>query len=318
MFPATVNLGIGTWAWGDRLIWDYGRDYRKQDLEAAFQRALNDGVRFFSTSPTFAEGDSERILGEFNAKTPLDLVIATKYVPRVWHFKRTDFLDSLKQSLLRLRMTKLDIYELCPPTGRMTVTRLAESAAEALDLGLVDQIGLSGFNLRQTDEFNEALSRFGYSIACLETPYNLLERSIETNGLLSFCRSQNITVIAQQPLAMGLLTGKYTNENSASGNRRQMMSRYDTPGLDILLRTMNHIGLENNGKNCSQVALNWIYRKGIIPIPGTKTLSQAIENVQTAHWSMTNEQMNLLDTMTGKTEVRIPENEPQSGYRNSF
>ena len=102
------------------------------------------------------------------------------------------------------------------------------------------------------------------------------------------------------------------------GNRRQMMSRYDTPGLDILLRTMNHIGLENNGKNCSQVALNWICKKGIIPIPGTKTLSQAIENVQAPHWSMTDEQMNLLDTMTGKTEVRIPENEPQPGYRNSF
>ena len=32
MFPATVNLGIGTWAWGDRLIWDYGRGYRKEDL----------------------------------------------------------------------------------------------------------------------------------------------------------------------------------------------------------------------------------------------------------------------------------------------
>ena len=137
MFPADVNLGIGTWEWGDRLIWDYGRNYRKEDLFASFKRCLNDGIRFFSTSPAFAEGISEQILGEFNAQTPVDLLIATKYVPRVWHVRRTDFMDSLKQSLLRLKLNKIDIYEICPPSGRMTVTRLAESSAEALDLGLV-------------------------------------------------------------------------------------------------------------------------------------------------------------------------------------
>ena len=68
---------------------------------------------------------------------------------------------------------------------------------------------------------------------------------------------------------------------------------------------MNHIGLENNGKNCAQVALNWIMRKGIVPIPGTKTLSQAIENSQTPQWSMTAEQMTLLDTLTGQSNVRL-------------
>lgn len=303
MFPSEIKLGVGTWAWGDRLLWEYGREYRKDDLESAFRRCLNDGIRFFSTSPSFAEGASERFLGEFNAKTPLDLLIATKYIPRIWHLSRTDFLDSLKQSLLRLGLTKLDVYEISPPAGRMTVTRLAESAAEALDMGLIDQVGLSGFNLQQADTFNEALSRFGYSVSCLETPYNLLERSIENNGLLTFCRSLNITVIAQQPLAMGMLTGKYDAEAPSSGNRRHMMLRYYTPRLDILLRTMNYIGLENNGKNTSQVALNWIVRKGIIPIPGIKSLPQAIEDSQNADWAMTDEQMALLDTLTKTNEI---------------
>ena len=77
-----------------------------------------------------------------------------------------------------------------------------------------------------------------------------------------------------------------------------MMLRYHMPRLDILLRTMNHIGLENSGKNCAQVALNWILCKGVIPIPGTKTLPQAIENAQTPRWRMTAEQMNLLDTLS--------------------
>lgn len=307
MFPSEIKFGVGTWAWGDRLLWGYGRDYNRDDLSAAFRRYLNDGVRFFSTSPAFGEGDSERILGEFNAQTQLDLLIATKYVPRLWHLRRTDFMESLKQSMLRLRVNKLDILEICPPIGRMTISRLADCAAEALELGLVDQVGLSGFDAHQIDAFNEALSRFGYSIACLETPYNLLDRSIEKNGVLDICHGLNIAVLAQQPLAMGLLTGKYDADAPASGSRRQLMLRYHTPRLDILLRTMNHIGLENNGKNCTQVALNWIARKGVIPIPGTKSLAQAIENAQTPSWRISPEQTALLDTLTGKTEVVVGE-----------
>ena len=301
MLPEGIKLGVGTWAWGDRLVWDYGKDYGKKDLSAVFRRYLNDDITFFATSSSFAEGDSERILGEFAAETTKPLIIATKYVPRVWHLRRSDFLDSLKQSMARLRLSKLDLYEVCPPAGRMTINRLAECAAEALDLGLISQIGLSNFNTQQTDTFNEALSRFGYSIACLETPYNLLWREIETNGLMDLCRSLHITILAQQPLAMGLLTGKYDAEEPASGSRRQMMLRYHTSRLDILLRTMNHIGLENNGKNCAQVALNWLMCKGVVPIPGTKTLPQAIENAMTPRWMMTGEQQNLLDTLTDRT-----------------
>lgn len=304
MLPHELDFGVGTWAWGDRLLWDYGRDYGRDDITAVFRRYLNDGVNLFCTSSAFAEGISESILGELAAKNPTPVKIATKYVPRIWHLRRTDFMDSLKSSMLRLQLTKLDIYELCPPSGRMTITRLAECAAEALDLGLIENIGLSNYNAQQIDTFNEALSRFGYSIACLETPYNLLDREIETNGVLDICTRLNITILAQQPLAMGLLTGKYDGEAPAAGSRRQMMLRYYTPRLDILLRTMNHIGLENNGKNCAQVALNWIMRKGIVPIPGTKTLSQAIENSQTPRWSMTAEQVNLLDTLTGQSAVR--------------
>ena len=305
MFPSEIKFGIGTWAWGDRLLWGYGSDYTKEDLSAAFRRCISDGVRFFSTSSAFGEGESERILGEFNAQVPQDLLIATKYVPRIWHLRRSDFMESLKESMLRLGVAKLDIYEICPPVGWMTLGRLAECAAEALELGLIEQVGLSGFNAQQIDTFNEALSRFGYSIACLEIPYNLLDRSIEKNGTLALCRSLNIAVLAQQPLAMGLLTGKYDGNAPSTGSRRQMMMRYHTPRLDILLRTMNHIGLENNGKNCAQVALNWIQRKGVIPIPGMKSLSQAIENDQTPGWQMSPEQTSLLDTLTGKTEVRV-------------
>ena len=99
MFPPEIRFGVGTWAWGDRLLWEYGREYGKDDITAAFRRYIRDGVRFFSTSPSFAEGDSERILGEFNARTQAELFIASKYVPRAWHLRRSDFMDSLKKEI---------------------------------------------------------------------------------------------------------------------------------------------------------------------------------------------------------------------------
>ena len=308
MLPEAIKIGVGTWPWGDRLVWDYGKDYGKNDLSAVFRRYLNDDINFFVTSSSFAEGDADRLLGDFAAGTAKPLIIATKYVPRVWHLRRSDFMESLKQSMLRLRLTKLDLYEICPPAGRMTINRLAECAAEALDLGLIAQVGLSNYTAQQIDTFNEALSRFGYSIACLETPYNLLWREIETNGVMDLCKTLHITILAQQPLAMGLLTGKYDAEEPSYGSRRQMMLRYHTPRLDILLRTMNHIGLENNGKNCAQVALNWLLCKGAVPIPGTKTLPQAIENAMTPQWMMTGEQQNLLDILTDRMHSEGNEN----------
>ena len=311
MLSRELSFGVGTWAWGDRLVWDYGRDYGEQDLREAFLRFLNDGVYFFSTSPSFAEGEAEKLLGKFSAETTVPLFISTKYVPRFWHLRRNDFMNSLKASMLRLNVTRLKLLQICPPTGRMTIGRLAECAAETLDLGLVDRIGLSGYKARQIDAFNEALNRFGYTISCLETPFSLLHRDIETNGVLDLCRALNISVIAQQPLAMGLLSGKYDGNAPAGGSRRQFMLRYNSPKLELLLRTMNHIGLENDGKNCAQVALNWVCRKGIIPIPGVKSLDQAIENAQTPRWQMTDEQVQVLDNIT---ENRSPgtDGEPES------
>ncbi len=315
MLDRELTFGVGTWAWGDRLVWDYGQDYGEKDLREAFLRFLNDGVVFFSTSPSFAEGEAEKLLGKFAAETRVPLFISTKYVPRFWHLRRKDFMKSLKASMLRLNVNRLKLLQICPPAGRMTLNRLAECAAEAMDLGLVDRVGLSGYDARQIDTFNEALSRFGYAVDCLETPYNLLHRDIETNGILELCRELKISVIAQQPLAMGLLTGKYDGDAPAAGSRRQFMLRYSSPRLDLLLRTMNHIGLENDGKNCAQVALNWICRKGIIPIPGVKSLDQAIENAQTPRWQMTDDQVRMLDNIT---EIRNPGTDGESESANQY
>lgn len=293
-----IRLGVGTWAWGDRLVWHYGNGYDRIDIERVFERALLDRIRFFSTSESFSEGRTESLLGELLSRTAAPVIISSKYLPRPWRMRREDFRKALKDTLTRLKRQTLDIYQIMPPVGPLDLTKLAECAAEALDAGQIREIGVSNFTLQQLDSFNEMMKRFGFSISCLETEYNLLCRDIETNGIMNFCRDAGIRIIAQNPLAMGYLTGKYDALSPCSGNRRQLMAHYITPSLELLLRTMNNVGSENDEQTCAQVALNWLICKGVLPIPGAKTYKQVQENDSAQMWFMTEEQIELLDSVS--------------------
>ena len=63
---------------------------------------------------------------------------------------------------------------------------------------------------------------------------------------------------------------------------------------------MNEIGQEHGGKSNSQVALNWIIRKGALPIPGAKNASQALQNAGTLGWKLTEEEVAKLDEASDK------------------
>ena len=62
------SLGIGTWAWGDRMMWQFGKGYGSIDIEAAYQTALAHGINFFDTAELYGRGRSETFLGQFTRK----------------------------------------------------------------------------------------------------------------------------------------------------------------------------------------------------------------------------------------------------------
>ena len=57
--PAIAPLCVGTWAWGDKLFWNYGSDYGPVQLREAFAASLNAGVNFFDTAEVYGMGLSE-------------------------------------------------------------------------------------------------------------------------------------------------------------------------------------------------------------------------------------------------------------------
>src|SRR3990172_13363031 len=82
--PLVAAVGVGCWAWGDRLYWDYGQSYNQEDLRAAFQASRAAGLTFFDTAEVYGLGNSERLLGAFVAESGADGVIASKFFPLPW------------------------------------------------------------------------------------------------------------------------------------------------------------------------------------------------------------------------------------------
>ena len=84
------KIAVGTWAWGNRLIWDYGIDFDEKDLAELVRNAISKGSRYFFTSESFSDGFGEALLGKLAEPYP-NAFLATKYVPRIWRPGRKDF-----------------------------------------------------------------------------------------------------------------------------------------------------------------------------------------------------------------------------------
>src|SRR5256885_1946938 len=77
----TAPLGVGTWAWGDRRLWGYGKGYGRADIAAAFRASVAAGVTLFDTAEIYGKGESERILGELVRESGAPVIVATKFAP---------------------------------------------------------------------------------------------------------------------------------------------------------------------------------------------------------------------------------------------
>lgn len=297
MLP-NFKIGVGTISWGNQLIWDYGETFDEQSLAEVLQRSLQDGVRFFCTSEAFSDGESERILGRLASVYPGQVYIATQYAPRPWRIRRSDFARALNASLARLQVPSIDLYIILPPAGLMSIPMLVECAAEAVDSGKVRNIGVANFHPEQILEFHDLLNRFGVPLACVEAEYSLIHRTVENNGVLDVCRKLAVPFLADRPLAMGLLTGLPPDGQAENGLRRKLQEKYPREELPGLIRILNFIGSENDGRNCSQVALNWLIRKNVLPIPGVKTVDQVLMNNDSVTWNLSADQVARLDDLT--------------------
>lgn len=292
-------MGIGTWAWGDRLFWSLGAPtYSMDDMRAAYQVSLDAGVRLFDTAEVYGGGESERILGELSSGGPDDLYIASKCFPYPWRlFPKASLAAAARGSRSRLQRPSIDLYQMHWPTPLVSPERWMHAMADAKEAGLINQIGVSNYGQRNLERAYRTLEQRGHKLDSNQIQYSLLQRSAETSGLLALCKDLDVAVIAYSPLAQGLLTGKYTPDKRPGGVRGLRFGRRQLQQAHELSVAMRKMGDSYGGKTPAQVANNWCIAKGSIPIPGAKNAAQAEENVGALGWLLSHEDVAKLDAL---------------------
>lgn len=217
-----------------------------------------------------------------------DVIIATKY-PGGFSFKAEDFPKELEMTLSRLGCDSLDLYQHHYPNARLSISRLMDFVADAVEAGKLKAGGVSNYSEEQMREAHAALARRGIPLASNQVEYLLLHRKPEVNGVMSACRELGITLIAYSPLAGGRLTGKYSAQKRPSGFFRRILPQYNRKALEAIqpvVGLLKSIG-EKYDKTPSQVALRWLIENPLVlPIPGAKNGKQAMVNAQALTFSL--------------------------------
>ena len=319
---AVPALGIGTMSWGERLI-GYGKTHTRDDVFQAYRAYLDAGLNFFDTAERYGGGENERLLGECRRKDGRPIIIATKFAPASifaptpTRLSPHALLKALDDSLQRLGVECIDLYQIHFPPALQRVDAYMDVLAEAARAGKVRAVGVSNFSASLMRQAHARLASHGIPLASNQVHYNLLHRYPETNGVLSACRELDVTLIAYSPLEQGVLSGKYRSGAVSmplairslyyvgqldpfkeTGNSMPILQRlFSRPRLlqreklEPLFVVLSEIANAHE-KTMTQVALNWLLTidTRVIPIPGAKNARQASENARALGWRLTDEE----------------------------
>jgi aryl-alcohol dehydrogenase-like predicted oxidoreductase len=299
------RLGVGAMTWGDPsglARWSpakmaYGGAHGIDEERAALEASLAAGVTLFDTAAMYSGGAAERRLGELARGH--ELQIATKFPPRMLN-RADDMPAALEASLARLGRSSVELYMHHFPSGRVSIPRLMGLMADAVEAGNTRAVGVSNYSAEQLRTAHAALADRGVPLASMEISYSLLDRRVESDGVLDACRELGVTLIAYQPLASGALTGKYA-DGTRPGGLRRFMRTFRGSGRDAaapVIGMLREIGARH-GRTPAQVALRWLVEQGdVIPIPGAKNGRQATANAEALTFRLPLEDIEALSQAT--------------------
>ena len=187
----------------------FGREIDAASAAGVLERALELGVNLLDTAEAYADGASERVLGQLLRPPGVRtrVLVCTKVNGELTPARIRQCAD---ESLARLGLETIDLYLL----HNYDVNHSLEPALAALDglvvAGKVRYIGCSNFSAEQLARALAQQTANGWTrFSVLQPMYNLVARRVEKE-LLPLCRQENIGVLAYSPLGAGFLTGKYT------------------------------------------------------------------------------------------------------------
>lgn len=285
-------IGFGAWAiggpfsaGGQPVGWGAVDD---DESVAAIHRSLDLGVTFFDTADVYGTGHSEQVLRRALDGRRDEVVIATKFGNTFDASRREltgqdvspDYIrGACRASLERLGTDWIDLYQL--HYSAMPYERVDEVLAtleELADEGLIRAYAWS------TDDPDRAAAfAKGPRCTAVQHQINVLE---DTPEMLAVCATHDLASVDRGPLAMGLLSGKYTADSRLPEDdvRAEPEGRYFRDGRPVpeyldRLAAVREV-LTAGGRTLAQGALGWLLARDsrTVPIPGIRTVAQAEEN----------------------------------------
>ena len=259
-------IGLGSWL-------TYGGNVDAQNARACVRRAWERGITFIDTANVYAHGAAETvlgpILGEFNREA---LVLATKvYFPRgetpnERGLSRKHMRDELDASLQRLRVDYIDLYQCHRYDIETPLQETCEAMNDFARSGKILYWGVSEWNADQIASAVNLCRAAGWALPISNQPqYSALWRRIEQR-VLPVCEAYGVGNVVWSPLAMGILSGKYTDASKppagtrAAGPNAEMMEDYFTQPILDAVQQVRPLA-KRAGCSMAQLALTWCLRQ---------------------------------------------------------
>ena len=213
----------------------FGLQVDERDSHHILDYASEQGLRFLDTADAYplggtleTTGDTEAIIGRWmHERGNRDgLLIATKCWaptrrgPNSFGLSRQHIIESVEASLRRLQTDYIDLYQSHAFDPQVPIEETLRAFDDLLRSGKVRYVGCSNYPAWRLGEALGAADRLGISrYASVQPRYNILYRDIETE-LLPLCRDQGVGVLVYNPLAGGMLSGKYRVDQAPQDNTR--------------------------------------------------------------------------------------------------
>jgi aryl-alcohol dehydrogenase-like predicted oxidoreductase len=294
-------IGIGCWQFSktNNLAGKFWPKLDDELITSIVGQSLQNGVNWFDTAELYGNGASERALSAALTrlgKKPGEVLIATKWWPM---FRAASNISkTIDKRLAALDPFPIDLYQVHQPYGFSNEKEEMKAMAGLVKAGKIRYIGVSNFSAKKMRSAWETLDKLGIPLISNQVRYNLLDRSIESNGILETAKELGITIIAYSPLAQGILSGKFHDNPDLIKNIgfRKYSASFKPSGMGKskpLIEKLKTLGIKYN-VTPAQIALNWVinyHGDSVVAIPGSTHTTQAREDTAVMKFKLSEEDL---------------------------
>jgi aryl-alcohol dehydrogenase-like predicted oxidoreductase len=289
---------------------NFGMRIDEARTEEVIDAALEEGINFFDTADTYADGRSEELIGRFLRRRRSEVIIATKFgreMPEQGSGGRADYVRrACEASLRRLRTSYIDLYQMHVPDADVPIAETLDALSALVGAGKVREIGCSNFSAGQLRGANEAAARRPGSarFVSVQNEFSLLHREPEVDGVLAECERLGLAFLPFFPLKSGLLTGKHRKgraipEDSRVAKYERYRELLTDENLDKVEALIDFA--ESHGHTILELAISWLLAHGVVAsvIAGASSAQQVHANARATKWKLTPSEMEEIDALLG-------------------